>query len=313
MSGKRQRLCRQTLRSIVGAILALTIPTTNACNSAHRAEPVVTAEKDAAGRSARLLSAFYGLDDNLPFRVHLVCLGGGGRDGMPVILSHTIDDATLEAEDFRVMTRSGATRTPMCATLLPAIDAGETRTVLLIGDLGSATEDPPLTVTVVGDLVSDGRSGGPVNFKGQTASVTPLHAGPSLVLAEIVPKGIWSVSGRGSACPSESRQVVRVTWDGGVRRPDGEEAGARERELYRVTVQRPNGSLEEIQPDVLAELGDNDNNHLLCLDTTDPVLAVAFPAGYLVDPNQDRNQDTRVELIRSSKQGGGPPHARTRA
>jgi len=304
MSRKREGHRRETLRCVAGAILALTAVAIHACSSAHRAENVVTSETDATGRPARLLSAFYGLDDKLPFRVHAVCLGGGGRDGMPVILSHTIDDATLDPEDFRIRTRAGATMTPMCATLTPATDPGEGRTVLLIGDLGSATEDPPLTVAVVGDLVSDGRSGGPVNFKGQTIEVTPLDAGPSLVLAEIVPREIWSVSGRGSACPIESAQVVRTTWNGGVRRPDGENAGDHERQLYQVTVRRPDGSVEEIQPDVLAELGDNDNNHLLCMNTLDPILAVAFPAGYLVDPNQDLNPDTRVEPNSISTPGG---------
>ena len=309
MTARRGEHDRDTRRCLAAVVLALGSLTATACNSAHRPENIVVAETDATGRSARLLSAFYGLDDNLPFGAHLLCLGGGGRDGMPVILSHTVDNATLDAEDFRVMTRGGAAKTPLCATLFPATDAGEGRTVLLIGDLGSATEDPPLSVTVAGDLVSDGRSGGPVNFKGQTVAVTPLEAGPSLVLAEVVPSEIWTVSGRGSACPPESRQVVRVTWEGGVRRPDGENAGDRERELYRVTVRRADGSLEVIQPDVLAELGDNDNNHLLCMNTVDPVVAVAFPGGYLVDPNQDRNPDTRIELTDGNNQGNSPPDA----
>ena len=37
---------------------------------------------------------------------------------------------------------------------------------------------------------------------------TTQDAGPSLVWAEIVPRSIWLQSGRGSACPSESLQVV---------------------------------------------------------------------------------------------------------
>ena len=47
---------------------------------------------------------------------------------------------------------------------------------------------------------------------------------------------------------------------------------------------------------LIGELGDNDNNHLLCLDPVAPAVWVAFPAGHLVDPNQDLNPDTRVAV-----------------
>lgn len=68
---------------------------------------------------------------------------------------------------------------------------------------------------------------------------TPLDDRPSLVWAEIVPRSIWLQSGRGSAFPSESLQVVRVTWTGGVRLPNGEEPGDAERALYRITLRHP--------------------------------------------------------------------------
>ena len=44
--------------------------------------------------------------------------------------------------------------------------------------------------------------------------------------------------------------------------------------------------------------GDGDNNHFLCLDTTMPATAVAFPAGHLVDPNGDLNADSKVMVRR---------------
>ncbi len=253
---------------------------------------------DARGQPARLLSAFYGLDDDLPFGAHLLCLGAAGQDGMPVVLSHTVDEQTLEAEDFRVFTRSGAGSTPLCVTLRPSVDEGERRTVLLIGEFGDAHDDPPAKVEVVGDLLSDGATGGPVSFRGTTIQVTPLDAGPSLVLAEVVPPDEWSVSGRGSACPADTRQVIRATWAGGVRPPNGDDAGDTERALYRVTVERADGTGDEIAPAALADLGDNDNNHHLCLDTVAPAISVAFPAGHLVDPNQDLNPDTRIGINR---------------
>ena len=250
---------------------------------------------------ARLLSAFYGLDNGLGVGINRICPGASGQDGMPVVLSHTIDPDTLQREDFRVLTRSGAERTPYCVTLAPARDPGELRTVLLIGELGDAANDPPVKVLVSDDLLSDRMTGRSVNFRGTETHVIPLDAGPTLVLAEVVPEDEWSMSGRGSACSAGARQVVRATWTGGVRLPNGDDPGDAERALYRVTVERPDGSRDEIAPAALAELGDSDNNHLLCLGTADRAVSVAFPAGHLVDPNRDLNPDTEVAVAAASR------------
>lgn len=253
---------------------------------------------DASGHSITLLSAFFGLDNNLPFRANVLCLGASGKDGMPVVLSHTIDPETLQSEDFQVITRSGAKRTPRCVTLRPSQDAGELRTVLLIGEFGNANDDPPVSVRIVGDLISDGTGSGGVriNYRGLESAVTPLAAGPSLVLAERVPLNNLAKNTRGTNCPKGVQQVVRVTWAGGVRWPNRDEPGDAERKLYRVTVKRGDDSNHEVAPAALADLEDGDNNHLLCLDTTDTAISVSFPAGHLVDPNQDLNPDTRVTV-----------------
>ncbi len=249
-----------------------------------------------------LLSAFFGLDNDLPFGANRLCLGASGEDGMPVVLSHTIDPDSLDAEDFSVVRRSGERSAPMCSTLRPAQDAGELRTVLLIGEFGNA-DDPPVKVVVVGDLISDlnedGIDGDPVNFRGAEIEVIPLAEGPTLVWAGIVPQEIWSQSGRGTACPADSQQVVRVTWAGGVKLPNGDEPGEIERKLYRVTVTHADGSTDVVSPLALADLGDNDNNHLLCLDTKAQVSSVSFPGGHLVDPNGDLNPDTQIDLVSS--------------
>ncbi|MEM1246482.1 MAG: hypothetical protein AAGK22_08920 [Acidobacteriota bacterium] len=252
------------------------------------------------GQEPRLLSAFFGLDDALPARANLLCAQAEGKDGLPVVLSHTVEPEEIQPEDFRIVTRSGAEQTPLCATLRPAADPGEHRTVLLIGEFGNASDDPPAKARVVGDVTSDGTSGDPVNFRGAEIAVTPLESGPSMVLAEVVsevPPG-----GRGSLCPEGTLQTLRVTWNGGVRRPGGEEVGDAERKLYRVTVEGAAGSSEDIPPAALAELGDNDNNHFLCLDTAARALSVAFPGGHLVDPNQDLNEQTEVPVT-----GSGTP------
>jgi len=248
----------------------------------------------AQQQEARLLSAFFGLDNNLPFAANRLCWGASGEDGMPVVFSQTLDADTLQPEDFEVTSKSGEAHTPKCVTLRPAQDAGELRTVLLIGEFGDALDNPPLSVKVVGELLSDGSP--TINFKGTQVDVTPLAEGPSLVLAEPVPKKQWTQETNSTRCPQGIRQIIRVTWNGGVRRPDRGEAGEAERKLYRVEVQQSDGSLVEVTPIALAELEDRDNNHFLCLDTGDPAVAVSFPEGLLVDPNGDLNPHTAVKV-----------------
>tara|TARA_B100001029_G_C15044663_1_gene446210 strand:+ start:957 stop:1421 length:465 start_codon:yes stop_codon:yes gene_type:complete len=68
------------------------------------------------------------------------------------------------------------------------------------------------------------------------------------------------------------------------------------RTLYEVTV-TTKGSIERrVNPAALGDLGDGDNNHLLCLETEDVAVSVRFPAGYLADPNLDLNPDTSVKI-----------------
>ena len=213
---------------------------------------------------------------------------------MPVVFSQTLDAETLQPEDFEVTSKSGEAHTPKCVTLRPAQDAGELRTVLLIGEFGDAPDNPPLSVKVVGELLSDGSPA--INFKGTKVDVTPLAEGPSLVLAEPVPKNQWTQETNSTRCPQGIRQIIRVTWNGGVRRPDRSEAGEAERKLYRVEVRQSDGSLVEVTPIALAELEDRDNNHFLCLDTDDSAVAVSFREGRLVDPNGDLNPYTAVKV-----------------
>jgi hypothetical protein len=220
---------------------------------------------------------------------------------MPVVFSHTIDDSTLQKEDFVVTTKSGVQNTPFCVTLAPAVGAGELRTVLLIGEFGGTT-DPPVTVRIVGDMTSNGKAGGTMNFRGAEVTVIPLESGPTLVWAEEVPKADWSRRGRGlnagTLCPASTTQVIRATWAGGIRLPSRNEVGDTERALYRVAIRRSDGTTATAVPFALADLDDNDNNHSLCLDVTGAALSVSFPAGHVVDPNGDLNPDTTVEVIR---------------
>ena len=73
-----------------------------------------------------------------------------------------------------------------------------------------------------------------VNFKGKTVGVVPLEDGPSMVLAEVVPDEEWELGkkatflpfGGGSGCPEDTKQIVRVTWNGGITKPGGKEVHA---------------------------------------------------------------------------------------
>lgn len=266
----------------------------------------INATRHQDGREAGLISAFFGLDNALPKRNtdRVACVGAGGADGMPIIFSHEVDIKTLEPGDIRISTRSGQVNPVTCLTLAPADDPGELRTALLAGNYGSA-QDEPVTVEIIGNVLS---LDGTLNFKGAKVEVTPLTAGPTMVFAEIVPQAQWQLGGRatalpwggGSRCPVGTKKVVRVTWGGGVRKNDGKDADDTVRALYRLTTLTSTGIKADISPFVLADLNDGDNNHLLCLDKTDPVLSVFFPAGHLIDPRDDLNPDTSVSLIHHS-------------
>ncbi len=212
--------------------------------------PELGLPSSAGGQDAELLYAFHGLE-SLPRVANLICRGSRGRHGMPVIFSTEIDLETMQAGDFRVVTKSGQIGTMHCVSVLPATDPGEMRTVLLIGDFGNASEDPPVEVDVIGHLHSiDGR----LDFRGATVAVTPLEDGPSLIFAEVVED--WTLVGnlgprrtRGSLCPSDNIvQAIRVTWAGGVTLANGKESGDVERDLYSIIVEAENGSQRTVTP-----------------------------------------------------------------
>lgn len=247
----------------------------------------------ASGSDTRILSAFFGLDDGLPTVVNALCDGrGGGMDGMPAVFAGRVVRETLDPGDFSVETRSGRALTPICATLAPALDPSERHTVLLVGDLGDAVADPPVRVRIVGSLELEG--GGDAN--GASVAVTPLDDGPSLVLALRYAPGDLA----GSTCPAATRQVVQVTFAGGVRSTAGRDLGAAELERFRIRVESPTGERQDLVPDALADLGDMDNYVQLCLADDRRPVSVALEAGTVIDPNGDPNPDTEARITDAS-------------
>jgi hypothetical protein len=234
---------------------------------------------------AEILDVFFGLDNALPATANFLCLGGGGMDGMPVTFSRRIGADTPEPSAFRVTTRSGAVRMPRCATLRPALGPSKRHTVLLIGDVGDDPGDPPVRLDVIGSvaLLHGGDAMGL-----SSEHVTPLAAGPSVRIAyrydptELV----------GSSCPTTTRQIVQLTWAGGVTAPTGDELGDVARTAMRVTLA---GGLQ-VSPIALADLGDNDNYTQLCLDTDTPAESVTVEAGVAADPRGDTNPATSIRV-----------------
>lgn len=193
-------------------------------------QPVTFAEEN---RAPRILSA--GLGDSLlpPAADFALCpppARGTGYGGMPVVFSHEIDPEGgvanapfgLDPHAFEVRVRGGDNPvTPLCATLLPAFDNGERRTVLLTGEFGNGGHNRPVAVRVVGDVRTvDGQSLRGLSFRG----VSDADGGPSLVLAErYVPgDGIISTSPadddtQGTFCPAgQTAVVIKLTFSGGM-------------------------------------------------------------------------------------------------
>ena len=247
-------------------------------------------------REAKMLSAFFGLDNALPPRSRLIWKGAPGKDGMPIVFSHEIDPSTLDAADFQVRTQKGEVLGIEHVSYRPAVEEFELRTLLLIGDYGNHPDNEPVEVEIVGDLNSrDGQ-----NLKGQKITVTPLLDGPFLSYAEhfkIDEKYPYVETGNGCDCPkAETEVVVRVVWAGGVRNKAGDELGEAEKQHFHVTV--VNGQdTTVVNPYKIADLDDNENNIDLCLKATGVPISVRVDANVAIDPNDDLNPETEVEII----------------
>lgn len=245
----------------------------------HMPPPPTTLDHE----SARLVSAFFGLDNGLPAVVNLMCAGGAGKDGMPVTFSRRVV-GVIDPASFTIHTRSGARLHPRCATHRPADADAERHTVLLIGELGSEPSDPPNTIEITGDLELDGNA----NARGMSAPIVPLGDGPTLVLA----LGLRSGSIQ-SDCPAETKQIVVGIWSGGVK-PGPNANDTSHREGYVVETDAGNE-----RPFALGDIDDNDNYVHLCLNVTAPARRVSFAAGVVVDPRGDLNPATSITVNRT--------------
>lgn len=249
------------------------------------------------GRQAVVLSSFFGRDNDLPIFAFLLSPKAPGNDGMPIVFSQEVDPESLDRTDFEITTQSGQKLTPSDITLNPANEEFELRTVLMVGKLGDHPQDPPLKLTVVGDVMS--RSG--QNYKGQTVDVTPLPAGPFISYAEhftFTDDYPYVAEGRGCDCPrDETTQVVRLVWAGGVRATNGQELGNNDLDAHTVWIVQGQDTLQ-VKPYMLADLKDNDNNIDLCLKENGTPIKVSVEAGTAIDPRDDVNEYTKAKVVR---------------
>jgi len=247
-------------------------------------------------REAKVLSAFFGLDNALPKSAIGISPKAPGKDGMPIVFSQELEPSTLDATDFKIKTSKGSFYDVDVVTFKPAVEAFELRTVLLIGDYGNAPDNEPVELEIVGDLLA--RSG--QNFKGQKVAVTPLSKGPFLSYAEyftIDDMYPFVKRGKGCDCPEKTTTVVRTVWAGGVRAMDGEELGEKELQQFTVTLKKQINRTIEVHPFQLADTGDNDNNIDLCIKEKGVPVSVSVKANTAIDPRDDANDFTELKIV----------------
>ena len=245
-----------------------------------------------------LVSAFFGLDNALP---SILCNQLGSLlDGMPVNFRFPLDSSSLSGTDFEVVDSLGNIHIPMCAVLAPANESGENRTVLLLGEFGTAVTNPPVEVRVVEDLFTiDTLSGESVcsaiiNLNGiTTTNIIPLANGPSLFFAQ-------RIDGNLNECNSGT-QTIQVAWDGGI---TPYISGDTESDLfqYYIGYSDSSGVLIPHIPISIADIDDNDNFHQLCFSTSDEIVKISMMANTVEDPNHDPNLYSEIDV--SSCDGG---------
>jgi hypothetical protein len=239
-----------------------------------------------------LVSAFFGLDNGLP---SLLCNQPGSLlDGMPVNFKFPLDASSLSETDFEVLDSLGNIHIPMCAVLAPANENGENRTVLLLGEFGTAVTNPPVEVRVVDDLFTIGTLLGEsacseiINLNGAyTTNVVPLGDGPSLFFAQKIEDTL-------NEC-TLGIQTIQVAWNGGITPYIN---GDTESDLfqYYIGYSDSSGILIPHVPISIADINDNDNFHQLCFSTSDEIVKISMMANTVEDPNQDPNLYSEIDV-----------------
>ena len=255
---------------------------------------VVVANHSSAPQA---LDAFFGLDDALPIFLCFQAIPGP-LDGMPITFTHSLNPADVTPDKFRVITASGAKLMVECATLSPAVDGNENKTVLLIGDLGNEQVDPidpPRKVLVVGDLfTAEDQPGGPQNLVGAELEVVSLFDFVRYAYAEVIPEGKWGQSVPAGAPAGAPIWMVQTTWQGGITPINGDTTGETERQFQRIGMAQDDGKVTPVVPFAITDLGDPDNHHELWVAGSGVPLWVEMDSEIVQDPRGDPNAADRI-------------------
>ena len=239
-----------------------------------------------------IVSAFFGLDNVLP---GLLCNQPGSQlDGMPVNFKFPLDVSSLSETDFEVVDRLGNIHTPNCVSLAPANENGENRSVLLLGEFGTAVTNPPVEVRVTGDLFTTDTISGEsacseiINLNGiTTTNIISLDDGPSLFFAQ-------KIDGNLNECNSGT-QTIQVAWNGGIT-PYVSDDTESDLFQYYVGYSESSGVLIPHVPISIADINDNDNFHQLCFSTSDEIVKISMIANTVEDPNHDPNLYSEIDV-----------------
>jgi len=239
----------------------------------------------AVAKKSAIQSAYLGAINVPPQLLANVtgCPQWAGDDGMPLVMSAPIKEASVRPEYFRVISRAGVKSTPNCATLRPATEAGELHTILLAGPIADPADLPAYVLFV-----------GPVeDVKGEvlTGEVSPpvtigVQSGPSLVHAFVL--------NRPGGPAGSSRRVIQMVWQGGVTGPNGVEVGSNQLSAIRVIDCDGNAHM----PIAFDDLGDGDNYLELYVPNGIVVDRVEVAAGYFFDPMNRPNPATAAQVKR---------------
>jgi len=239
-----------------------------------------------AQENPRILSVYHGLDPIPPGATALCGMAPvTGQEGMPVTFSVQIDSETVSPTAFAVETSDKNLVTPICATLRPALEALEQRTILLIGAFSSG-DSIPIGVKIVEQL-KDVAGNSLAGLRSE--KVTPLAAGPSLVFAE---RFAPETRGLERECPEETAQAILLTWEGGVTGPQGADLADAQRTAVSVVLAND----DHVNP---LSLGDDDkNNHVIARKSeTRPAVSINVLAGFFYDPGDDSNPVTSIDIV----------------
>ncbi len=250
-------------------------------------DEVVAAAELASENAPFLLAGTFGADNING----LFACAGNVLDGLPVVFSEPINPTTVSPSDFTVINAQGAPVIPLCATLAPAINADEMRTVLLQGDFGNATGQDPQSVQISGNILTASGTG---DFALSTSKVTPFSVGQYLVYARSLP--LPGNVGGADQCPVTTSSGVAVTRV--VQLAFGSNAGANfpNTPAYRSRFHVRLSDGTEVSP---LAFGDTtiDNYLELCLGSNAAATSVRVDAFTVQDASGQQNQvDISVAL-----------------